>query len=310
MKNISRKVWKKLDECYREYKEFGWRYGTDYFATHFFFRKSKWRTRQRAINILSKQFSYIFENPTYSKGIDPSVREVPQNIYLFWAQGFNSLPYVVNEAIHRIKIFYPEYNLILLDMNNIHDYLSLDPRIVRLFGEHKITIQTLSDIIRCNLLYEYGGLWCDATLLFFKRYELKELIEKYGFISINDGDTPKKEQLFGKNVKVTHTTYFMGTYKGNNVMHALVDFFNDYYQRHEFAIDYNMLDLVLILCDINKISNGELDRIPYVKGSPFYLVNQLINGRHVNINQCQIVPQKLNWRDKQSIQRLKYINLI
>ena len=57
------------------------------------------------------------------------------------------------------------------------EYISFSDVIVQRFNEGKITLTHLSDILRAKLLYQYGGLWLDATY-FISDERFEKIFEK------------------------------------------------------------------------------------------------------------------------------------
>lgn len=81
-------------------------------------------------------------------------------IWILWLQGKKDMPHVVKLCYNSWIEKNPDYNIILLDNISVHDYITLDKKIIE---NNNITIQKLSNIIRLNLLETYGGVWIDAT---------------------------------------------------------------------------------------------------------------------------------------------------
>ena len=86
-----------------------------------------------------------------------------KNIFLLWLQGWDKAPILQNEVLNSWKINNPEWNINLIDLKNLKDYVN---DIKYIYDENKkISPQAKSDIIRLSLLKNYGGVWADSTLL-------------------------------------------------------------------------------------------------------------------------------------------------
>ena len=250
---------------------------------------------------MDSKYSYIFEkykNMNYR--IDTTLNN---NIFIYWATGFDSAPETIKICVESVRKYYDEdYNIILITDDNISNYVTLDERIWTYYKEGKISIQTFSDILRFNLLYKFGGCWFDSTLLMLKKLPLRELILKYRYYSLNH------ESNFFKGIyDVTWTSYFQCADKENLVMGACVEYYNEYYKTHDYAIDYFMSDYMLCLCSKYEIGHDQLKNIPFCKNTPFSLNDYIlgINDNLENINEC---PQKLTWRyNEEQIKKLKEI---
>lgn len=100
------------------------------------------------------------------KEVGDSVKEAPgHTIWVVWLQGLSQAPYVVKECITSWKHHNPTWNVQLLSMDNVKEYVSLPPRLWDLHEKGKISNTHMSDILRIHLLFHHGGVWADATLL-------------------------------------------------------------------------------------------------------------------------------------------------
>ena len=81
------------------------------------------------------------------------------NIYILWFQGFNQAPQVVHWCVYSWKHYNPDCNIILLDNDNLHQYVDLN----KVAYDKDIEWCHLADIVRMLLLRDHGGLWVDAT---------------------------------------------------------------------------------------------------------------------------------------------------
>ena len=115
-----------------------------------------------------------------------------KTIYILWFQGFENAPDIVKNCVNSWKYYNPDWNIILLDNNNLNQYidlkeLNLDFSNTNILDCHK------SDIIRIILLKKYGGLWCDSTV--FCNRPLNTWLENYikeGFFAF---DKPFSDRL-------------------------------------------------------------------------------------------------------------------
>ena len=86
-----------------------------------------------------------------------------KNIFLLWLQGWDKAPWLQREVLESWIINNPDWNVILIDQNNLVNYVK---DIDYIYDKNKIiTPQAKSDIIRLSLLKNYGGVWADSTLL-------------------------------------------------------------------------------------------------------------------------------------------------
>lgn len=120
----------------------------------------------------------IIENPKKIYNSDGSNFYIPNKIWIYWDS--RDMPSIVKLCIEKIKRNNPNYDVVLLNNLNCHNFvLGLDNYCFP-------TIQHKSDYIRLYLLKEYGGVWMDASILNFKSIDflVKETLHhKAGFFA-------------------------------------------------------------------------------------------------------------------------------
>lgn len=85
---------------------------------------------------------------------------IPKKIWTFWS--VKSASYFASFCIDRWKALHNDYQVIIIDENNIVEYLpEFD---LKLFNHSLLPIQNVSDLIRLSLLEIYGGVWLDASV--------------------------------------------------------------------------------------------------------------------------------------------------
>lgn len=112
----------------------------------------------------------------WKKGsLNPPVRTDKKYVWSCWWQGEENAPEVVKKCWESQRRNLPEgAEHIIITWNNYRDYVELLIHIIEKF-EHGFMIPAhLADIVRCCLLYKYGGLWLDATV-----YVTEHLPEAY-----------------------------------------------------------------------------------------------------------------------------------
>ena len=85
-----------------------------------------------------------------------------KNIYILWFQGFENSPDIIKKCVESWKHYNSDWNIILLDNNNLPNYLELDTYID--ISSKNIELCHISDIIRLILLQKYGGVWVATSI--------------------------------------------------------------------------------------------------------------------------------------------------
>ncbi|HTB86074.1 MAG TPA: capsular polysaccharide synthesis protein, partial [Candidatus Sulfotelmatobacter sp.] len=87
--------------------------------------------------------------------------EFPKTIWMFWQQGFDAAPVLVQKCLASWRRHNPNWRIVLLDEKNLREYV--DTASIVKANRDIISVQSLSNIIRINLLAQRGGVWVDAT---------------------------------------------------------------------------------------------------------------------------------------------------
>lgn len=88
-------------------------------------------------------------------------------VWVTWWQGMDKAPEVVRLCVESLKRNLPSESVALriITLDNCMDYVTFTDEIINKFNEGKIDYTHMSDILRAELLYRYGGMWIDATYL-------------------------------------------------------------------------------------------------------------------------------------------------
>lgn len=157
--------------------------------------------------------------------------EIERNVYLYWVGKSYKLISILRNLIYYHSKNGKGYNVILITKNNINDYVKNIPEnFENLCPAHQ------ADIVRVNVLCDYGGIWLDSdTIVMDSLDELFDIVEnKDGFFirenseSLCNGVFGSKKQtplmlkwknyltnIFQKKIKIEWTT--IGSKFLNNV---------------------------------------------------------------------------------------------
>lgn len=108
-----------------------------------------------------KKYDYVFDNipPQNHFETDSSC------IWVLWLQGIEDSPLLVKKCISSIKKYNPDRKVIILNKENIKNYISVPSHIEEKYRKKIISGAHYSDYIRVAILAKYGGIWIDATVL-------------------------------------------------------------------------------------------------------------------------------------------------
>ena len=219
-------------------------------------------------------------NKSYGKIENYNIKKINQNvvkepIWVMWYQGIENAPDIVRCCVNSIKVNSNGHDVIILSKDNLSEYIQLPNFITEKFEKGYISPTHLSDMIRLNLLYLYGGAWLDATL--FVTHPIPEAYFNKPIFSIN----------FGKNTKdPSHgrwTTCCLFSNKENMLIEKTLRCHYCYWLENDYAVDYIMFDYFInYLIKHNSKFMLDIYNIPITNQKVFELINVMNEGYEKN----------------------------
>ena len=116
---------------------------------------------------------------------------IPKIIWMYWE---GKRPQLVDRCMQRIQEMHSDYQVHILDPENVKSFCSFD------FQKAEIqaaTPQQRADLIRFNLIYQYGGIWLDASVIVYEKLDwIADLVQQthtQGFAYYRSKNTTIKE---------------------------------------------------------------------------------------------------------------------
>ena len=188
--------------------------------------------------------------------------EFSKIVWVLWQQGEAQMPEMVKASVKTIKEF-AERNgceFHFLTDENLLNYITIPKDIIEKNKNKQLSSAAFADIVRASLLYEYGGIWMDATL-FVSPYATLEMFEGE-FFSLNHPPIhPEKMERTISDFK--WSGYCLAGKKGNSYFRHIRDIFIYFVRKCPIFIHYLMMDY-FILSEYE--SNPEFKRL--VDGLP------------------------------------------
>ena len=169
-------------------------------------------------------------------------------IWQFWGQGwdFEKLPDVVKISYKSVEKYKKDYEIIHLDMSNINDYLEIPAYILKKVENKKMGFAHFTDIIRLALLYNYGGVWIDATIL-LTDYLPQEYFEMDYFMFQRDDNLENKKDWedyddfyfsWNNEMKVRVLNSIIFAKKNNEIIKTLLDMLLIFWEHNDLVPNY------------------------------------------------------------------------
>lgn len=86
-------------------------------------------------------------------------------VWVCWLQGIEQAPPLVQSCYRSIQKNLSDREIILLTQDNYKDYVTFPAHIQAKIDDNTISRTHMSDLLRLELLCNYGGTWIDATVL-------------------------------------------------------------------------------------------------------------------------------------------------
>lgn len=197
--------------------------------------------------------------------------ERSDKIWICWFQGMENAPKLVKKCYESVNKNLRSKEIILITSENMNQYIQFPDYILEKWKEGVITHTHLTDLLRLELLINYGGMWLDATV-FCSRPE--EEIPDYYF----DSDLFFYQCL--KPGRDGHSTYLsswlMSAKTNNKILMATRKLCYEYWKGNSKMDDYYLLhDFLSIVLD--KYEDDWKGVIPVDNATPHILLLRLFS---------------------------------
>lgn len=213
-------------------------------------KKDKWEKPAHKVYMDFLQKTYWDAGLYKSSAIDElSFGEIEQsdktNIWIFWYQGWDSVPQIVKDCGVTTEKYLDngKYNVHYITKENYTSFVQFPDWIMEKVSSGTINLTKFSNMLRMALLYQFGGIWMDATL--FITEPLDEKITEYPYYSIKN---PQGEYA-GFNISSGQWSTFFLTVKTRQTRFykELLTLQMEYWRREDYLLDYFLFDLLIAL---------------------------------------------------------------
>ena len=260
--------WQRNQKIYKDAYRKGKIAGFDYTwllwknHTKFLLRMRNPKDKQKAFDRMNRFWETFLDvilpykdQSVYPQGENAASGE-PATIWLYWNNP-SVMPQMVRSCISLIKKNSNGCKVVVVSENTVKDYLQLDDVVWKKYREGKISRTHFSDIVRIALLYQYGGVWMDCTLLLTRPLPV--------IVTSSDFYTNRLNVKDDVNVCAGRwSTFFIACHRHNLMMRAALDVFVEYWKRYDDIVDYVWMDYIFNML-YNHIPSIKkmLDEVPY-----------------------------------------------
>ena len=264
---------------------------------------------REVFNVLRARYAELikqFATPNWDSVRFEKVAPKEYKIFYCWFQGKDAMPPLVQCCFNSIKLNAGRREICFIDEQNFSRYVDLPDHVIDKFRAGKISRTHFSDILRFNLLDQYGGLWLDSTTLVtepLERYKdfwrMPYYTQKYCNEKSNDNKYVKAFQCY-----VSYARW-AGFVQGSSVKHYplfkfLKEFYDRYWRDFDQVLDYVLMDFVIDIAyesipfvhrdmDSVPINNLGINDLVFHLNDPYerYPFDKVLKGNFLN---------KLSWK--------------
>ena len=237
-------------------------------------KKRLMKKHQIMIDFLEDKFKDYWENYQMKENLPDCDERLRNKIWICWWQGLENAPEIVKVCVDSIKRNVGDYEVIVITDDNCKEYVKFPDWLEEKRKNGIISRTIYSDLLRLNLLSQYGGIWIDST--FFCTGTCFEDYIKLPLWSIK-----RPDYLHCSIASGYFANYSLGCdYEHRYVFAAVRDFLYNYWKCYDRLVDYLLTDYAIVLVQkhIHKIAdhfaniepnNKWCDELYKVLGQPY-----------------------------------------
>ena len=138
-------------------------------------------------------------------------------------QGEDNAPPICKSCLNSLKKFYPDYQINVVSLKNINSLVNFPHYVIEKFNAGKISPTHFSDILRLELLTNYGGIWIDSTVLCTGREE--KFLQEPLFIF---------QSVLANQPAHLGSSWFIVSEKNNPIVRTTRDLIYKFWQGHDY----------------------------------------------------------------------------
>ena len=191
--------------------------------------------RNKYLRKLKKQYQSMLESFSYDRVTTKGIKS--DNVWVCWFQGLDYAPTIVKKCVQSIREHVGSENLTIITTNNVKNYVNLPKYIIEKWRKGIISNTHLSDILRLELLINYGGLWLDATT--FVTGDIPQYIYDNDLFMYRLSDANDKA--------IRYNTWLMYATPDNRVLKMVRDLLYEYWKRENRLKEYFLIHLFITM---------------------------------------------------------------
>lgn len=195
----------------------------------------------------------------------PPKEQSPQKasniIWWCWLQGEKNAPDICKKGLESIRKWMPDKQIIILTNENISHYVHFPAYIMKAFNDGNMSQAHYSDLLRIELLTNYGGIWIDSTVFLTKRPIYAEHIPLFVFQEAERG-----------NPACVASNWFISAEAHNPIIELTRNLLFDYWKHHHKVFHYFFFHFFFHMA--TDYYKKEWNAIPFFSNLPCHIMQR------------------------------------
>ena len=180
---------------------------------------------------IRKNFSAFLENYVREHTGEICVQKSNPTIWTNWMQGMENAPEVVQKCYASMCKHVTNRPIVVITEKNLREYVTLPDYIMEKYKKGKISMAHFSDLVRLELLANYGGTWIDSTVYCSGEPYPSYVLNSELFLYQHVQSGPKGQTRSISNWLITADS-------GNPIILLTRALLYEYWKRYDYALDY------------------------------------------------------------------------
>lgn len=182
-------------------------------------------------------------------------------VWWCWFQGEENAPEVAKACLASLRKNMPEKKIVVITEKNMWDYVSMPDFIKEKYKKGIITKTHFSDLLRLELLINYGGAWIDSTVFCSANPQYAFNCPLFVFKTNEKNDPATAAQ-----------SWFISAEKQNPILILTRDLLFEYWEKKNFMIHYFLIYFFMKLA--SQKYKEEWNSIPFFSDVPPHILQR------------------------------------
>ena len=269
--------------------------------------------KHRSILIyLSKRYSGVIKRFVEKNSVPESAIDPDSAIWICWWDGEETMPLLVKACFRTIQQHAGTHPVTFITKFNYMNYISIPEYILEKLNAGIITVTHFSNMLRASLLFEYGGIWIDTTILTLQEicfnnipfHTLKAPAKNSTSVTLTRYEGLSKNEKYIPNPDTDPqisrwSGFLLAGAKGNIIFDYMKEILYAYWKDHNDQIEYLLFDYTIALgYDNIPFMKTMIDSVPCSSVEKFVMEKNLNNefSEEQFTRYCLTPFHKLTWK--------------